>query len=61
VVGPVLEAVVLGWVLGGAVGTLVVRRRERQGRPVDRDELIERWQIFLAVGAATIALAGRIF
>ncbi len=55
--GPARDDVGRGWIVGIIVGTLIVRRADRRGVAVDRDEIVERWSpIGAGLGAAVAVL-----
>ena len=52
--GSLLRGFALGWVVGHALGTLVVRRAKRRGWDIDRDDVTEKWALAFAIVLAAL-------
>lgn len=59
-IGFLLRGFAIGWVLGHAIGTVVVRRAKRRGTRVDRDDVIDKWSLATAIVLAVVNALSRI-
>jgi hypothetical protein len=48
-IGAALRGFAIGWVVGHAVATVVVRRAKRRRLRIDRDDTIDKWSLAVAI------------